>query len=35
MHFPDLQKAVVILSNNEYSNFTRIADDIAELLIGK
>lgn len=33
MHFPELHRAVVILSNNEYWNFSALADDIAAALV--
>jgi len=33
MHFPDSHKDIIVLSNNSYDNFTRLADDIAAILI--
>lgn len=33
VNFLDQKKQIIILSNNEYSNFSRMADDIGELLI--
>lgn len=35
MHFPDQQKQIVVLSNNAFDGFTRLADDVAGMLLGE